>query len=266
MPNPIIGANSRFDIDTVTVNSEDSSYPKERLYDDRLFTLYKSAATAANPTYIQTFSASNVTVDYLMIAGHDLFTQGKTVTFEYSDNGAAWSTVASISFAPSDDRIIARSFTGISHKYYRLAVSGNTNQFAIGQMQWGQALQFPYSLQRNFDPLKERLNARSTSSQSGNIMGTVSTFAERTARLKFTLLSNAFVRGTTVGNFQEFWDNHASPMKPFLFHWNPGNPGSFEKDAFFAIIKPKRGVSRPLATQVQTGYHNVSFDVRGLKE
>ena len=75
-------------------------------------------------------------------------------------------------------------------------------------------------------------------------------------------MPSSFVRG----EFQDFWDNHASLGKPFLFLWNPGNPGSFEKDGIFTQVVVGSQVSRPLSTQVSNGLQDISFSVIGIKE
>ena len=115
-----------------------------------------------------------------------------------------------------------------------------------------------------FDPNVETINVRANESQTGNFLGTISNFVQRSATVRVPLLENSFVTGTTLGDFKHWWDGDGTSMKAFLWWWNPND--TFRTDAFFAIVNPSTSINRPLVTQVSVGRRDIEFDILGLKE
>jgi len=262
---PTFGADSLLDSDTLTSSpAADAGFPLANLKDDRVFTIYKPSA--AGTLDIQTDAGVGQTsnVDYFGMIGHDLNLRGATLTFQHSPLGSVWTTVFTVT--PSDDLVIFRSFTQVSKRFFRARITGAAAAVAIGQLQWGTKVEMPYGMASGFDPLAERSELGFNGSQTGNIVGSVHRFTERRAALRFPLVESTFVDGTTLGQFREFWDNHAGIGKPFFVSWNAGNPGSFEKDTIFGVADAEAGIRRPLATQLAAGMKDVEFEVMALKE
>ena len=272
MATPVFGADSRFDADTVTsVPAEDTSFPKSNLSDDRVFTVFKPTSAATTVDVITDTGGAGASVDYFGLIGHDLFDPASDgngavlATFASSPDNSVYTTIFSVT--PTDNKVIFRTFASVSERFFRLRMTRGASFIpSLGQLQWGVRVEIPFGVQVPFDPEEERINARSTKSQTGNIMGTTLVFSERRARLRFPLQTDTFLRSATTGQFGDFWNNHASLMKAFFFAWNPGNPGSFEQDAFFAIIDPRSNIRRPLTTQVDTGFRDLQIEIQGLKE
>ena len=124
----------------------------------------------------------------------------------------------------------------------------------------------PAGIETGFDPEDEKVEARFSQSQSGNILGAISSFSNRRASLRLRFVTDSFMRGVTTGQFGDFWRNHASLLQPFFFSWNPGNPGSFEKDTFFGVFDARSGIRRDLATQLASGLRNLDITVLGQTE
>lgn len=291
MGNPILGSDSLLDDSTVTTTTSvaaDAGFPLANLNNDRPWSPFKMGSS--NVTLIIESDAGvgfTKTVDYFMLAGHDLFDPAEdglgpitSLFFERSADAAAWSTVFSIvpgslpTGSIADNKIIARFLTTpITDRAFRLRLERPGNAFiaTLGELQYGKAVVFPTGMQIGFDPNVEILQARRTQSQTGQILGTSERYSDRRETINVPLLATSFVDGTDVGEFKEWWDNNGSKGKGFLWHWNPdpdpdANPGDFEKDAFFAIVDPQSRISRPLATQVATGLRDVNFSVTGPKE
>ncbi len=273
MATPVIGANSRLDTDTVTVSpAEDTSFPAANLSDDRLFTVFKPTSAATTVDVKTDAGVGNtVDVDYFALGGHDLSDPAQDgngavlLTFASSPDDAVYTTIFTVT--PLDDKVIFRTFTKVTQRFFRLRMTrGSSFIPSLGQLQWGVAVDFGFGVTVGFDPEAERLRARMNQAQTGNLLGSTLQFSERRASVRFRLLTDTFIRGTTVGDFGEFWDNHGSLLKQFFFAWNPGNPGSFEQDAFFAMVDPGVAIRRPLATQVAAGARDLSFDIVGVKE
>lgn len=274
MANPIFGADSRLDTDTLTTTpTENVNFPDSNLFDDRVFTIFKPTS-AATEVIIKTDAGggNTVDVDYFMALGHDFFDPDEDgngalrVRFESSTDDISYVTHVDVNLA-TDNQIILRTFTKVTKRFYRLKLTrGSSFIPSIGQLQWGARVEFPTGVNVGFDPQEERLKSASTRSQTGNIVGAVRFFTERSIRIQGKLILDSFIRDETTGGFQDFWDDHASQMKPFVFAWNPGNPGNFEKDALFAVIDPRRGIRRPLRTQLDVGLRDIMFSITGVKE
>jgi len=271
----IIGADSRLDSDAVTVvPSENANFPASNLSDDRNYTVFKPGSTATSVTIKTDAGVGNtVDVDYFMSVGHDYFDPALDgngavdVKFEHSADDAAYTTLFDET-GILDNKIILRSFTKATNRFFRLTLSRVATFIpSIGQLQWGKAVEFPAgTILKGYDPQTEMIRNVTSRSQSGQILGAVRFYQERRADIKAKLLTNTFVRDETLGGFQDFWDNHGVQLKPFVFSWNSGNPGNFEKDAFFCQIAEKKGIRRPIVTPIDSGFRDLSFSVIGVKE
>lgn len=267
---PLFGAESRLDdaspATIIVAPGEDTSFPKANVTDDRLFTLFKWTGSAPFDLITDAGVGNTADVDYFGLVGHDIFTQGGTIEFDNSPDNITYAGPTIFTVTPTDDKIILRTFTKVTDRFFRLRITGASAPPSIGQASWGLKVEVPFGMPRGFDPNAERLRLRNTVSQSGNILGAVGIFTERAANLRLRLMPGSFVNGTTIGQFREFWDNHASLGNPFFWSWNAGNPGSFEKDAFFAVVENDASIARPLATQLDVGFRDIQFSVLGLKE
>ena len=274
MGNVIFGADSRLDQDALTASvAADADFPTARLHDDRGFTIYKMGSTAAQLLVKTDAGGNTADVDYFMLIFHDLSDPDGDgngavfVEFQHSTDDISYTTIFSVT--PTDNTIIARSFTKVTNKqFFRLRLTrGAAFKVSLGETQWGQAVRPGIGINSGFDPNDETINGRLNRSRSGNLLGAVVGSSMRRARVRLDLLTGAFVDDETdPTGFRFFWNTHASQLKPFLFHWSDGNPGSFEKDAFFARIDPGAGINRPLRSSIDTDRKDLSFGVVGLKE
>ncbi len=272
MGRPIFGADSRLDTDTVLSNiAAETGFPLDNLSDDREFTTFKPSTSATLEIRTDAGVGNTVDVDYFMAIGHDFNTQGASLVFASSPDDAVYTTI--FSSTPGDDRVVVRTFTKVTRRFFRLTISGQSAAPSIGQLNWGVRVEPPFfALPSDFDPLMETARFRSGRSQSGNILGSVIGFVGRRANIRLELQPFTFVGGTTLGDFQEFWDNHAVAGKAFLWWWNQNDPTdpdpdpTFEKDAFWVVIDNDATISRRLRTQLDVGFRDIEFTVVGRKE
>lgn len=271
MGNVIFGADSRLDQDTLTASvAADANFPLVNTHDDRAFTLYKMGS-AATEAFIKTDAGVGNTpaVNYFMLIGHDLSDPDKDgnggilLQFQRSPDDIVYTTIFSQTIATN--RILVRSFSQTLDRFFRIRLTrASSFKASLGEIQWGNAFGVADKLVATvgFDPNDETIEGQFNRSRSGQLMGAVRAFSMRRARVRLEMVTDAFVRGT----FLAFWDTHASLLKPFLFWWNEGSPGAFERDAFFAIVDPGGGINRPLRTQLDVGFRDIEFTVIGLKE
>ena len=280
---PIFGADNVIDrgldaseTTTLTVTpAAAAGFGEKQLADDRIFETFRNGTSVTTADIITDAGLGNTEdVDYFMAVGHDFSDPSKdgsgavTLNFANSTDGVAYTTIFTVT--PSTNRIIVRGFTKVTDRFFRLRITrGISFVVNIGQLQWGIRVEAPFGIGTPFDPNEESVDGRFNRSQSGNILGTVQLFTERRARVRLRLMPNSFVEGTAVGQFKEFWDNHASLLKPFLFFWNADLAGGVppdEEDAFFGILDPSSDLRRPLTTPLDSGFRDIEFDIVGLKE
>ncbi len=277
---PLIGADSRFDDGGVTATTitpaSATGFGPERLTDDRPFTTYKMGV--AGLSFVAKTDAgvgNTATVGYFMMIGHNIGTINTdgggalTFIFEESADDAAYTTIFTTT-AINDDFIVARAFTNVVNRFFRLTISRGAGDFTaqIGQLAWGEPVRFPFGVPVGYDPNQEQLNARFNEAQTGNILGSAVLFTERRVNINFQHQPSSFVDDATVGGFKEFWDNHGAKMKPFLYMWNATTTAAtttFEKDSVFGVVDPGT-INRALVTQIATGFRDLAFQIVALKE
>jgi hypothetical protein len=275
---PLFGANSRLDIDTVTAGSVPvPGFPLSNLFDDRSFTVFKTQATLTSMTINTNAGATGIAdVDYFFLAGHDLNDPAKDglgavkLEFEASNDGIGFANIFTVT--PSDNKIIARSFPQVKlftvlPRFFRIVLSrAAAFQASLGEMQWGKGVRPPLGFAVGFDPDDQRVMARFNRTQVGNLVGSTVNFIQRQAEINFPRIEDSFVSGVSVGDFKDFWDNHARLLKPFLFLWNSvqlATDVTNEKQAFWAMVDPGGGIQRPLVTQVDVGFRDLRFRILG---
>lgn len=262
---PTFGADSLLDRNVVSaLPIADPLFPITGLSDDREFTLFLPGSAGSLEITTDAGLGNTEDVDYFAMIGHDAFTQSKSLEFRHSLNGSAWTSIFTVT--PTDDKVIFRALTQVTNRFFQLRVTPTANRLAIGQLQWGTRVEVPFGVGVGYDPNQEALRVGFNQAQTGNIMGSFFRFVERRATLDLKLLPSTFVDGTSLGDFKDFWDNHASLGRPFFYAWNAGNPGNFEEDTIFGTIDQGAGIGRPLVTQIDVGFRDLRLEVVGRKE
>lgn len=274
MANPIFAAHSLLDSLTVTCSpSADASYPLARLYDDRTFLVFKNGSAGTNVDIITDAGVGQTkSVNYLAILNHDILQPAASGaaaswTFAHSADNSSYTTIATAT--PTTSKNIFRKFsTTYTNRYHRLRLNrGASFIISIGEIQWGIAMEFPYGVETGFDPNEERIEGQLNRSQTGKIIGAIRKHMIRENRIKIPLVLDSFVRDTTTGSgFADFWNNYGKLLKPFIFAWNAGDPGSYETDAYWAVVKPTFDLRRPIVNQLASGYRDIELTVEGESE
>lgn len=256
--NPAILYDNRLDngtpVSSVTV---DTGYDVLNLRDWRNYTFWQ--ATGAGPFYLTVNCASAKTADTLVIHKHNFGTIGATVSLECSsDNFSADTTVALAGFVPTNDKIIYKQFTSVSKQYWRLKITvPSSSSPRIGILCFGDRLNFPYGVTAPYDPLPQKVQSESNSSQAGNLLGSIVDYYELNPKPQWQYLSATWVRDT----FMTFWDNHAQGMTPFFWSWEPGDHPA---DTLLVSVRADSGMS--MAYESGQTIMNLSLDLVGIKE
>lgn len=240
-----------------------------RLADDKDYLAWRPS-TIADKSYAVDLGAGNtIEANVVAILGHTLFTETASVTVSHSDTAITGPFTDVVGpFAPSNNRIIVRTFESAgAHRFWRVLFSSiDSTSLQVSEVFLGRRIEFPFGIEwRGFDPLEEMPVNRAVRTEQGHVIKVTSDFSRRLGSWEFRFLPDSFVGDETLFiGFKDWWDTVGSKGLPSVFHWNPGSPGSFEQDGVWAIVRGTMG--RPLATQIDSGFRNVSFDFEGLKE
>ena len=121
-----------FESGTITVTSENSSYPKYRLYDRTQGLLFKGSSHP-DPFQIKVdlgASGPYPAIDTIILGkNHNL--SGLTLTLAYSDNDTDYTTAKSWAATAAINR---QSFTQAQHRYWRLSIAVPASDPEIGEL------------------------------------------------------------------------------------------------------------------------------------
>jgi hypothetical protein len=150
---------------TVTVTSENTSYPAYRLYDRLIGFLFKGNSTPAN--FYITLDQGAVTsyeVDRIIIAaGHNL--TGLVLKVQYSTDNFAADNHDADSWTQSGSGLINRAFTAQTKRYWRLNIASPGAAPEIGEMFLTKTYEFTrnpiYGFERGFEENINRIESKS---------------------------------------------------------------------------------------------------------
>lgn len=104
---------------TVTVTSEATGYPSYRLYDKDMSLLWKASSTASQTIKTDAGEGNTDTINCYLTCYHNLGdTAVSGIRLDYSDDDVVWTNILSIT--QSDNDLINSTFSGSTHRYFRL--------------------------------------------------------------------------------------------------------------------------------------------------
>jgi len=99
----------------------------------------------------------------------------------------------------------------------------------IGIWWLGQSLDFPEGIPWGSNPVAQKIVSNAQRSQTGQLLGAVRNYLQLRFDLRISYLPDDWIRD----NFEPFWQQAGSLLRPFFFAWDYEN---FEKDAFLASV------------------------------
>lgn len=128
MSNFIYMAGNELDGATITVSTEDATYVKANLYNQRVGKPFKFTGASGN-IVVDLGSATSITG--MAVLGHNI-DAGATVTLEYN-NADAWGAPAGSEAITIASPNMYKTFTAHNYRYWRLVVSGAAATVKIGE-------------------------------------------------------------------------------------------------------------------------------------
>jgi len=202
---------------TITSSAEDTGYPDDNVINWRDYVRWH--ASGANAYWIKADYGSQIEVTSFAIAGHNLNTVGARLKLEGSNNDVNWTNIVAYT-TTGNDICLERCFTGVTYRYYRLDIDNNGGaNFSpqIGVYFVGSYLEFPELINYPFDPDRQEDHSSSQRGESGNLLGVVNDWTERSFPVTFMGLSQSFIANT----WEPYWDDYR--FQPFIWLWDYTN-------------------------------------------
>jgi hypothetical protein len=254
MATPIILADNRFLNGTPTATDTATGYSVFNLRDLKSFTSWKAASSGTK--YLTVDCGSAKAADTLGIFKHNLGTAAATVSVESSPDNSTW-TNRLTGFVPGSDKAILKNFTTQTYRYWRVKIVTASIAAQVAEVMLGSRITFPYPPETPFTPASLKIEAETTKSKTGQLLGMVVRFKPYTISARWSALSRSWVDAT----FRPFFEDYASELKPFFWAWDLD---TFPSDVRFVTIDPEMSMETPVS--ILATYDSVSLEMIGVKE
>ncbi|MBE0556899.1 MAG: hypothetical protein IH628_06665 [Proteobacteria bacterium] len=178
------------------------------------------------------------------------------MSVESSVNGTVWTNRLPV-FVPANDKAIFKTFPAVSAQYWRLVMVPASIPAQVADVMIGMRIEMPCPPDAPFVPAVTKMEADTTRSRTGQLLGSIVRFKPWEMQARWTNLTRTFIDGT----YKPFWDNYASEMKPFFFAWDLD---TFPDDVRFGTLDPESAYSTP--TSRLSSYDSVELHMIGVKE
>ena len=232
---------------TVTASSEDTNNEKENAYDNNTFDSWKPTSV---PAWIKVDMGTATPVDYWAVYSNDISDVSGTIEFQYSDNDTDWTTIGS-SVTPSNNRPIIKIFSQVSHRYYRLYMTGAITNIPV--LYFGTYLALPRGMPIGFTvpSMTKDTKLINNMSEGGNYLGNSS--------ISTGFAGHILLENCPASWFRTNWDallDHIE-TKMFFFQWNNAK---YPTESVLAWCNRRL----PEPTYSQRGCQNANIRIMGL--
>lgn len=253
---PFILYHNIFDATTTATDTDaGGDYDPAYVSDSRPYTWWQAASVGTKYLYIDAGAAT--AVNALSIFGHNL--TGATVSVESSTSGA-WGgeEVEQLAgFNPTDDKIIVKTMTGATIRYWRIKIISAAIVPKIAVAMLGERLDFPLYPDSPFTLKQEKINTATNVSRLGHLLGADIKYTPVKVSAQFTWVPMTFING----DYETFWNTHGRKMKPFI--WVP-NITEWPASAFF--VRFVKGFSHGAQLKDTTNAEQLKVKFEGISE
>ena len=226
----IIGYKNLLDTGTVTASSEETDYEKENAYDDNTYDAWKPSSVSA---WLKVDMGSATPCDYWAVYSDNISDQSAIIEFQYSDNDADWTTIG-VSVTPNDNKPLIKIFSQVSHRYYRLLMTGAACN--INVISFGEYTALPRGMPIGFEvPSMSRESKLVNSiSEGGNILSN--------SRISTGFEGAIIMSSCPASWFRTYWEDLAEHLETRLafFQWNDAK---YPNES--VVFRPSRKLSTP---------------------
>jgi hypothetical protein len=242
MAQPLVFFENIFEDGTLTTSTAVSGFPGSNITGWRPGTPYrwKVASGTASGQWVKVDLGASATAqpNTVAIGGHNFHTHPNSVTIEYSDDNAAWSSTAtsgSLALSPTTGLPMLRTFTvAAAHRYWRaiLRTSGSVpfaNDVAVGIITLGRRLDFEKGLAPTFDAYGDEVVVEDSANENGSPLGVNLRYRRKVFSLSLNdagMTKSGFYRPASGLSWDVDFRRHALGLppdgaaNPFWFGWN----------------------------------------------
>jgi len=189
----------------------------------------------------------------LGIHTHNLNTVAATISVEASSDNVTWNEILA-GFAPSDN--IVKSFgTDYYARYWRLKIASHTAAPQMGILTIGEALDFPSPPKTQVDIYEVSVSGEGSLSKTGQLLG--ATVRNKPVEINYTFAGNDYTYTWVSGDYRDFWEDHASEMKPFFFALDLTN---FTDMHWLCRIQPDSSWKVPMMFKTRVEEVEINFE------
>lgn len=253
--NPVLLADSRFLDGTPTATDTASGYDVLNIRDLRTFTAWKG--NSAGTKYLTVDCGTAKEADALSIGpGHNLWTARAALSVEYSDDNVTW-YVALQPFLVWEDNSLLKVFPAVTARYWRVKIQTASVAAKIAVALVGKAIEFPYPPATPYTPATEKIEAESSRSKLGTLLGTVVRHKPWEIKNDWKILSRSFIEETIA----PFWRDYVSNLSPFIFAWDLER---YPTDVRFGKVPDEYAYATPVSRLAY--YDSFSLPIEGVRE
>ncbi len=210
---PIFMFDNRFADNALTASSTAAGdFDKNYLVDWRPYTWWQPTSL---PATITVTAGTVKSVDYVLVWGHDLGTQGATLELRGSTDDFSASDVLVQSWSPSNDDPFIAILSSTDYDYWRWRITGSTVP-SLAILAAGEKMELPKYLRQGFDPLGRESVGKTNTSVDGHPLGQAIDYEKWAQTITLRNVTWSWIRNT----FEPAYDVHLK-LKPFGFAWDP---------------------------------------------
>jgi hypothetical protein len=218
-----------------------AGYSIDNLDDYRSYTYWQAASSGTVRIFVHCTAARGANT--LGIVGHDVFSKNATISVQhFSSNSATdadWAT-ALAGFVPTDDYALMKAITPSTDLWWKITIQCST-MVNIACILLGNKLQFPSMPQVPLQPYSIGVEAETNQSKTGHILGSVIRYRPLGISHRMAPVESNYPWFTST--YWNFWLNHGSEMKPFLYAMDLD---SYPDDVFWTRLADDSAYSLPM--------------------
>jgi hypothetical protein len=252
--NPVILADNRFLEGLPTATDTASGYDALFIRDLKTFTSWKAAAGGTK--YLAVECEEEGAADTLGIKGHNLGSAQALVSVESSGNGSDW-TERLEPFTPADDSAILKPFPSAAALHWRIKIVTASAAPQVSVAMAGVRITFPFPPVAPFVPASVKIEADSSRSKTGQLLGTVVRFKPLLIEPEWADIPREWLEDYIV----PFWFGYAGNLLPFFWAWDlDAYPG----DVHFVKLQDDAAYDPPVS--ILSRYDRFRLPMEGIKE
>jgi hypothetical protein len=237
---------------TILSDGGSTNFKTDKALDGRTATQAEYATGATREVVFD--CGGTATGDTFCIARHNLSTVGAIVTLQRSSDNVTYTTAFSIT--PTDNKVIYSKQTSITYRYYKLQISGHSNNAYIADVAFGVRADLERSQKHGFikPEFADSDRVKPNITRGKNLVGLTVEPGLKMARFNLFYYTASF--------FNTHWSSLITAMKqyPVYVSWDDADT----EEPLYCWFRDR--VAQPKYSKSIQGYYDAMLDVEGITE